>query len=217
MAKAIRRYRELDGDKWLVAPLVEFAPIGQDVIHHWFANGLFQKLVHDDPLVMPAYQALRLGEHLAGMREPEVALHMIHHHVVEPEHRHVQLRDDQVLVITRIAEKRGTLVVPRQVEARDSTRGDRSSTRDFYHEKLDALACRTLIVEMRRSSGAGSIHAVELEQRVPEVLDGFRIYLPFQTRSRVERHVVIEKLTEERHPRRERGVVRIVDVQRRVE
>src|SRR5215211_1142241 len=46
---------------------------------------------------------------------------------------------------------------------------------------------------------------------------GFRIYLPFQTRSRVERHVVIEKLTEERHPRRERGVVRIVDVQRRVE
>src|SRR5215211_6955710 len=212
MAKAIRRYRELDGDKWLVAPLVEFAPIGQDVIHHWFANGLFQELVHDDPLVIPAYQALRLGEHLAGMREPEVALHVIHHGVVEPEHRHVQLRDDQVLVISRIAEKRGTLVVPWQVEARESTRGDCRWTRDASHHKLDALASHTLIVEVRLSSVPGSIHAVEFEQRVSEVLNGFRICLPFQARSRIKRNVVVEKLTEERHARRERGVVRVSDV-----
>jgi hypothetical protein len=66
------------------------------------------------------------------------------------------------------------------------------------------------------SSWARPVHVVELEQGVPEVLDGFRVRLAFQARCRVERHVVVEELAEERHPRRERGVVRVVDVQRGV-
>ena len=78
--------------------------------------------MHDNPLVVPPHQTLGLGEHFTGMREPEVSFHVIHHGIVESEHRHMHLRDDQVFIIPWIAEQRGVLTVPRQVETQESTR-----------------------------------------------------------------------------------------------
>ncbi len=58
------------------------------------------------PEVVPSHDPLRLGEDLLrGEPGAEFGLDVGHHDVVETQHREVQLGEDQVLVVTWVADQ----------------------------------------------------------------------------------------------------------------
>jgi hypothetical protein len=72
-----------------------------------------QELVEHDPLVVPAHDGLRLLE--PPHRRIGRVGDLVDHPVVELQEQEVQLRDDGVLVVARIADQRPTQPVARQV------------------------------------------------------------------------------------------------------
>lgn len=73
-----------------------------------------KEVVRDRPLVMPADPALRLLEQVVT-GEPGLREDLLHHSIVEPQKRGVQLGDDEVLVVARIADDGPALAVARHV------------------------------------------------------------------------------------------------------
>jgi len=109
--------------------------VGQHAVDDRLADRLDEELVHDEPLVMPAHDALGLGEDLlARVTGVELGLEVGDDSVVKAQDGEVQLRDDEVLVVARTARERGVLPVARQIEARrlvdrDLRRTNRGSPR----------------------------------------------------------------------------------------
>ena len=68
----------------------------------------------DDPLVVPAGQPLGLFKKLISGK-PLLGAYLIDEPVVQLQEREVKLRDDSVLVVTRVADQRPALLVARQV------------------------------------------------------------------------------------------------------
>jgi hypothetical protein len=102
--EAVGGHRELDRDKGVVAPLEVLGAAREHVIDHRLADRLGQELVEDEPLVMPAHHPLGLGEKLlGGVAGPQVGLDVGHHPVVEAHDGQVELGDDEVLVVARVA------------------------------------------------------------------------------------------------------------------
>jgi hypothetical protein len=115
--EAVGGHRELDRDKGVVAPLEVLGAAREHVIDHRLAYRLGQELVEDEPLVMPAHHPLGLGEKLlGGVAGPQVGLDVGHHPVVEAHDGQVELGDDEVLVVARVAGDGDVLAVAGQVE-----------------------------------------------------------------------------------------------------
>jgi hypothetical protein len=107
----------------------------------------------------------------------------------------MQLRDDEVLVIARIAEERRLLVIARQV---DAVRAE---------EQLRPIGA---LVEMRTGARSAAVDAVELQRRRSEVRDRLRIDLTLENGRRIEGDVVIDELPEKRESGRQpAGIVGI--------
>src|SRR5262245_2761166 len=92
----------------------------QDVIYAFLSNRQRQKLVQDDPLIVPADLALGHREdefsRLIGMRG--IRAQVVDHCIVKKEHRHMKLRDDRVLVVSSIPQKsRECVGIPREIES----------------------------------------------------------------------------------------------------
>lgn len=207
MTETIGADGKLHRNERLVAPTVESPAVPQHILHHRLAAGERQELVQDHPLIMPAHDALRLGERLAKVGELQLPGDVVDDRVVEAQEAEMQLRDDQVLVIARIADQRHRLTVPRHVEL-----VRRAVRRDALDEEFDAAG--GLVVEMRTGTRPGAVQIVEPEGRRAEIGDHFRVGLTFQARGRIERHVMVKELAEKGHSGAHLRIVGIVGRQR---
>jgi hypothetical protein len=80
--------------------------VGDHLVRRRLADGRRQELVQDEPLVVPAHHPPGLHEDLLwGVAGAEVDLDVSHHPVVEAQEGQLELGDDQVLVVARIADQ----------------------------------------------------------------------------------------------------------------
>src|SRR5690606_32930602 len=98
--------------------------------------------------------------------------------VVEAEEREVELRDDDILVVTRIADQRAT---PRRVGVRDARQIELPIV-DRLHAKADAVR----FVEKGLVNRTAAVEGVEIEARRAEIVQRIGIVAPLQTRGRIE-------------------------------
>ena len=117
VAEPVGGDRELDRDERRVTPAVEPTPATQDVLDEVLADDRGQELMHDDPLVMPAHEPLGTVKDAVGVGHA-LGRDRLYDFVVELQQREVQLRDDQVLIVSRVADQCGVLAVARQVTRR---------------------------------------------------------------------------------------------------
>ncbi len=98
MTETVGRHGEFHGDERLVAPAVKLPAIGEDIVHNQLGAGETQKLMHNDPLVMPTHDPLRLGENFVGSaaRHSWLGLHIIDYRIVKAQEAEMKLGDDQV-------------------------------------------------------------------------------------------------------------------------
>src|ERR1700736_3200338 len=87
--------------------------VGHDLI---VDNVLAEEVMHDDPLVMPSDQPLRLLEKIISV-EDAVIRHLLSDLVVEPDEDGLKLGDDEVFVVARIANQGALLRVALEVAA----------------------------------------------------------------------------------------------------
>ena len=128
---------------------------------------------------------------------------------MEPQQRELQLRDDEVLVVARIGDERDVLAVARHVVARRPVARDGGRARDLLDEEGRAPTVDGLVVEVGAHARTAAVDTVEVERRDAEVADRLGVLTPRQARRRIEGHVVVEELADEREARGHRRVVRI--------
>jgi hypothetical protein len=147
VAEAIRRSRELDGHERSRLPFEESEvhrrPRAadarcQDRVRHPRADDLRQEVVHHDPLVVPAHQFLRRGEGLVALERGVPIEHAIDDPVVKVDEQQLQLRDNDVLVVARVADERTLLPVAGQVGDGDAILGVASDEQLHAAQPLDA-------------------------------------------------------------------------------
>ncbi len=159
--------------------------------------------MHHDPLVVPARDPLRLLEQRHAL-ELLVLARAIDDLVVEADEQQLQLRDDDVLVVARVADQRAALLVAGQVVAVELAVRRRVAA----DEQLDATVGRTRpLVHERVVVGPRAVQAVQVEARRAEVDERVRVVVLLQLGHRVERDVVIDELPEVRVARRDLRVV----------
>lgn len=117
VAEAVRGARELDGDERFPLRGVADALI-RVTCGDVRTDDPRQEVVDDGPLVVPADDPLCLAEELTAGETCALLTDMLDDLVVEAYEQQVQLRDDQVLVVARIADQRDLVVVSRQIRVR---------------------------------------------------------------------------------------------------
>jgi hypothetical protein len=183
----------------------------QDVVHHLLADDPGQEVVHDDPLVVPPDQPLDLLEQVVPAQRA-VGRDGLHDGVVEPQHRAVQLGDQDVLVVAGVADQRTAgedgpaVALPRLVARQVRARPAAGLEADLLAQP-EAGQPGGLVVHVGLVGGAAAVHGVEVEARRPEVVQGVGVVLPLEARDRVERDVVVDELAQVGVPRRDRVVV----------
>jgi hypothetical protein len=107
--------------------------------------------------------------------------------VVELEERGLQLGDDQILVVARVADERTFVRVPLQVGPVDPL----VPGGDFFAGlKVDAV----FFVEVRLVGRAPAVEGIEVEARGAEVLEPVGVVLAGEAGDRVEGDVVVDEL-----------------------
>ena len=184
-------------------------PSLQNVVDQRLPDDLRQELVHDDPLVVPAHQALRFAEDLVRAPATIARGDVVDRLVVEHQERRVQTGKDDVLVVARIAEDRRAVRSARQIF-------EQSAVLDAQLDPCERLARAAPAVQLRAAHRSAAVHRVEVQRRRARVRRILRPRRLAERRAQVERDVVIDELAEERRAGRLRGVVRIVDAERRI-
>jgi hypothetical protein len=220
VAEAVRRRREFERHERLVLGVVEFelrrvgddiGPSGkmrQHLGQHRGRDDRWQIVVEHDPLIVPADRRLRGGEiaELGGEA------------VVKAQEQPLELRDDDVLVVARVADDRALVgvrdrrgrgkIAPRQVLRPRIVRraGQRTS-------EVEVEALR---IEVRLIVGTAAIDVVEIEPRRPVIDQRAEIVLFLQAARRVEGQVVIDELAEVGISRGDAALLRVGAVERRL-
>ena len=174
MAEAVRGHRELDRDVGTAQRVdrpvvleVDDRKSGQDLLVHRVGHGLAHdcghEVVGDHPLVVPPGQAPGRLEHRQPreQRGHEVLPHVIHQLVVEHLQGHVQLKQDQRLVVAGVRHDGLAVGVARHVV--DHVRG-RWDTPDLAVGTLDdqELVPVVGVVELRILAGASPVDGVQV-------------------------------------------------------
>ena len=127
MTKAVGRHGKLHRHERLVVPIINRAVEGMVVglVQHplpdLIAHQTFDEIVPDHVLIEPAHLALRFHKDVAikakGCRIIiGVAGDQLQHHpIVEPQHCQLELRHDDVLIVTHVPNNRPSLTVAQQV------------------------------------------------------------------------------------------------------
>ena len=179
-------------------------PAPQHLPDEVLTGDLRQELVDDQPVVVPRRQAPRLGEDAGGVGDAARGADVVDRVVVEAQESAVHSRDDQVLVVARVADDGGAVRAARQVL-------EEAAALDLQLDVVDG------VVELLLGDGPGAIHGVEVERRRAEVAGLLGIGRLRQPRAGVEGDVVVEELPEEGRARRVVGVVGVVRAQRQVD
>jgi len=146
------------------------------------ADDAGQVVLHHDPLVVPAGEPLGLDELPVGVAAGVGGV--VDEAVVEPGEQQVQLADDDVLVVARIADERDLLAVSGQVVDAVGVGAD------------EQLALVIPVVLERFVAGPGPVERVEVEAGSPEAGEAVGVVKPVEAGDRVEGDVVIDELAE---------------------
>jgi hypothetical protein len=169
VAEAIRRARELDRDERPVARLEELelglAGRRQRLGGELVADDLRQEVADQDPLVVRRDDPAGLREERRALQPRLLAGDVLDHVVVEADHRVVQLRDDDVLVVARVADDRPALRVALQVAPLQRVAVVvRRGVAALQEPHAPALPVAPL-VQVGTGAGSLSVEAVEVEAR----------------------------------------------------
>jgi hypothetical protein len=191
-----------------------------------------QEVVDDEPLVVPLRELARPPEH--GLVVAAVGLvdgQPVDDRVVEAQERHVELRDDEVLVVAAVGDPGCTGGVAREVvrevpggrdrHARDRVLAGVGHLRDVADDEPDAVVEVGRLRRVGRVEGRPvAVERVEVERRLAQVaqvvgderrvLRDQRVGGDVRDRRvavRVGRHVVVDELAPVRVDRRDHRVV----------
>src|SRR5215469_13139795 len=92
---------------------IKLRAICQNITHEFLTGSKREKLMDDDPLVVPPHQALRLAEDICLLHA--LASQVVNNRVMKFQEGQVKLRNDKVNVIARITEKCPSLSIPGKV------------------------------------------------------------------------------------------------------
>jgi hypothetical protein len=186
VAVAEGRVGELEGDDRR-ALRAEVAPLGVlDLVDEVAPHEPDQEVLDDHPLVVPHRGAPGRGEALD--RVDAVLAQPIDEPVVRADQGVMQLRDEDVDIVARVAQQGGALRVARHVAV--------------AAEELRRVLC---VVEEGRADRPGAVERLEVRPRRPEVGDRRRVGVRADGRP-IGRDVVRDELPEER-PASRRGAV----------
>jgi hypothetical protein len=177
--------------------------MAKHAIDHVLADDLWQELGDDQPVVVPGRQAPRRLEHLGRAAEP-FAAHVVDRAVVEGGEGAMQPRDDQVLVVARVADDRRAVRPTREVLEEAAA----------FKLELDVVGW---VVELLLGHEAGPVDRIQIQARRAVVARRLWFSRLGKPGVGIEGHVVVEELAEERRPRRVGRVVGVVDAQRRID
>ena len=135
--------------------------------------------MRDHVLVVVADELLCIAERDAGI--------VGHDPVVEPQHQSLQLRDDAVLVVARIADERPTGRAARQILG---GRVDAPADRRAEQER------RAVVVHVGLVIRTAAIHVVEVEGRRPEIDQRVGVVLALEGAGRVEGQIMVDELAQ---------------------
>jgi hypothetical protein len=193
MAEAVGGDGKLDRNKGLVPPIIEFSSVSQDVVDYILTYRMRQKLMEHYPLIMPAHQSLRFLERL--IRVSDILLNKIKDCVMKFNECQLKLGNDDILVISRIADQGGILAVPRQILRKTG-----------IDEQFSGLG---LIVQMRTGAASRAVNAIQFECGRAKIGYRLRIILALQAGGWIEGNVMIQKLSKKR---KAGGYIRVVGV-----
>ena len=145
---------------------------------------------------MPAGESGRLLEELGGRDEP--APQVIDASVVEPDEGQVQLADDDVDIVARVADQGPPLLVAGKVGRFVRRNGVGA------HEELGGVL---LVEQVGAVEGPPAVDGIEVEAGRAVVHQGVGVVAPLEPRGRVERQVVVDELAHVGVPGGEVGVV----------
>ena len=128
---------------------------------------------------------------------------------MEADQGKVELGDDEVLVVAGITDECHPLAVARLIEAVRAVDRHHAGSGVGLDEQRRGATVDGLVEQVRRCDRTASVETVEIESRDAEVAQRLGVLAAGEGRCRVERHVVIEELPEEREAR---GAVRVVGV-----
>ncbi len=139
---------------------------------------------------MPAHLLLYLLEGFAGAHE-------VRHEIVKPQHHRVQLRDDDVFVIARVADQRARAAGVRMrfgFVARQISRVLINAFRASQPAAQFEMA-HIVFVQIGLIRRAAPVEAVQIEARRAEIYQRVRVALFFQAADRIKRQVMVNELT----------------------
>ena len=110
MPKAVRCICELYWYVGLFDKGIELQTISQQIAHEIITYRERKELVDDDPLVVPAHQALCLSENLCARHS--LSPQVVDDRIVKFEEGQVQLRNNEVDIVSRVANQGTPLPVP---------------------------------------------------------------------------------------------------------
>jgi hypothetical protein len=137
--------------------------------------------------------------------------HEAHGVVVKAEEGGLEPADNEILVVPRVGDDRGTMAVARHVF-------EEAAALDLESGRVIARAASSRPhVEVRISEWPSTIHGVEVEARRAGVGRILRVRRHAEPGRQVEGHVVIHELTYEGRPGCLRGAVRVVLAERGID
>src|SRR5271154_6934515 len=180
VAVAIGRVGEFERYKHGMVRAKPSRSILQHLICKLLSHERGQKLVQNDPLMVPSQIARRCFEYAVGRRS--VATGFMHERVVSLEHCEMQLRDQHVRIVPRIANDRDAVCIALHVGS-------------FGTEQ--ELRWIVTLVEEWMTGRSVAVQTFKVELRAARVAQFRRIGMAPQNRS-VGRNIVSHKLTEDR-------------------
>ncbi len=136
---------------------------------------------------MPAHDALRLLEQLVVVERRARSLQRIDDLVVKVQKHRLQLADDVVLVVARVADQRATVDVAWELTLAFGLIG--------VAPEQEAVAL-VVLIQIRLVIGTAAVQGVQIEAWRAEIFRGIRIVLLLQGAIRIEGEIVIDELPE---------------------
>ncbi|WBY16115.1 hypothetical protein PF049_10995 [Erythrobacteraceae bacterium WH01K] len=151
-----------------------------------------QEIEHDRVLVMPRGDLAGFLEQFRAAQLGMLALQSVDHVVVEPDHGELDLADDAVLVIARVADDGAPVGGARQV------------VRRAFQQLRAAEIVIVVGVEIRLRLGPQAVHAIEVQRGRADIRNFLCIIHHLaEAGRRIQRDVVVEELAEEDHADRD--------------
>src|SRR5579872_2270326 len=196
MPEAVGGIGELNRNEWPIIKAIESQSVVQKLLYQSFANTQWQKFMHNNPLIMPAHQALRFAKNIGGSHT--LPSQVIYNAIVEFEKSQVQLRDNEMHIVSRVTNQRPPLLIARQIVGLPNIVDADQKCIGIIH-----------IVQKRFSTGACAIERFQVKARRAKIAQ-FVVTRMVGKQTAVGSNIVCDKLTENRETGGYTRVVRVI-------